>query len=284
MSDSKKILITGATGNLGRAVVTAIVSKGFDVKAGCTNPEKAEVTQGVDVVKVVYEEPVTVDAAIAGIHGLFLVAPPMDPKAPQKLNPIIDKAKATGVNHIVFNSALGVDQNEETPLRIIERHLMASGVNYTILRPNFFMENFSTGFIAPMIAEGEIYLAAANGKTSFISTYDIAEVTAVAFKTEQYGIEYNLTGPEALDHDEVARIISDITGKNISYHAITEDAMLQGARDNGMPEGSAQYMAQLYSAVRNGWMAAVTEDVQKATGKAPIFFTEFAQRNTEYWK
>jgi uncharacterized protein YbjT (DUF2867 family) len=90
-----------------------------------------------------------------------------------------------GVDHIVFISALGVDQNEEAPLRIIERHLMNSGVNHTIIRPNFFMENFSTGFIAPMIAQGGVFLAAGDGKTSFISTRDIAEAAAVAFEEKQ---------------------------------------------------------------------------------------------------
>jgi uncharacterized protein YbjT (DUF2867 family) len=284
MTDPKKILVTGATGNLGRAVVMALTDKGFDVAAGCTNPQKAEVPQGVAAVKVVYEEPSTVDAALEGISGLFLIAPPMDLEAPAKLNPIIDKAKAAGIDHIVFNSALGVDQNEEAPLRIIERYLMASGINYTILRPNFFMENFSTGFIAPMIAQGGIFLAASDGKTSFISTGDIAEVAVLVFQHERYGIEYNLTGPKALEHTQAAKIISAASGQDVNYHAITEEEMLQGARESGMPKGAVQYMAILYNAVREGWMAVVTEDVQKATGKTPISFTEFAQRNAEYWR
>ena len=284
MTDPKKILVTGATGNLGRAVVMALTDKGFDVAAGCTNPQKAEVPQGVAAVKVVYEEPNTVDAALEGISGLFLIAPPMDLEAPAKLNPIIDKAKAAGIDHIVFNSALGVDQNEEAPLRIIERYLMASGINYTILRPNFFMENFSTGFIAPMIAQGGIFLAASDGKTSFISTVDIAEVAALAFQHERYGMEYNLTGPEALDHAQAAKIISAASGQDVNYHAISEEEMLQGARESGMPEGAVQYMAILYNAVREGWMAVETEDVQKATGKAPISFAEFVQKNQASWK
>jgi len=180
MADSKKILVTGATGNLGSAVVKALTRKGFDVIAESTNPVKAEIPRDVEAVKVVYEEPDSVDTAFKGFSGLFLIAPPMDPEAPSKLIPVIDKAKAAGAGHIVFNSALGVDHNEEAPLRIIEQYLKASGVNYTILRPNFFMENFSTGFIAPMISDGGIFLVAGDGKTSFISTKDIAEVTVPA--------------------------------------------------------------------------------------------------------
>jgi len=99
-----------------------------------------------------------------------------------------------------LTAAMGVDAVEPAPLRIVEPHLMASGVPYTILRPNFFMENFSTGFLAPMIKQGGIFLAAADGKTSFISVVDIAEVATVAFQKGLASKEYNLTGPEALDH------------------------------------------------------------------------------------
>jgi uncharacterized protein YbjT (DUF2867 family) len=281
---AKTILVTGATGNLGRAVVRALANQGFDVKAGSTKPEKASPLPGVKRVQVVYEEPDTVAAALVGVDGLFLVAPPLDFEAPAKLKSAIDQARSAGLGHIIFNSVLGIDQNEEAPLRVIERYLMSSGVNYTILRPNFFMENFSTGFIAPMITQGGIFLAAGDAKTSFISTTDIAEVAAQAFQNERYAMAYNLTGPEALDHAEVARIISVVSGREVTYHALSETAMLQGARDNGLPESAVQYLAVLYDAVRQGWMAAVTEDVKKATGQAPISFAEFARKNTACWK
>ena len=284
MSNNKKILVTGSTGNLGREVVKALLEKELNVIAGTTDPSKVDSVHGVKTMKVVYEEPGTVDKALKGISGLFLMAPPMDPESDIKLIPVIDKAKAAGVDHIVLNTAMGVDMVDASPLNRIEKHLKASGMNYTILRPRFFMENFSTGFIAPMIAGGGIFLAADDGKTSFISTKDIAEVTALAFQNKRFGVEYNLTGPEALDHTQVAKIISENSDKDVKYHALREEEMLQGARDNGMPEGAVQFMAQLYDAVRNGLMATVTNDVQKATGKTPISFTEFTQRNTEYWK
>jgi uncharacterized protein YbjT (DUF2867 family) len=98
------------------------------------------------------------------------------------------------------------------------------------------------------------------------------------------GSEYNLTGPEALDHDKVARIISEISGRQIAYHALSEEAMLQGARDQGLPEGAVQYMGILYGAVRSGWLAAVTTDVQSVTGRAPVTFGDFAQANAAAWK
>lgn len=211
MTDNKKILVTGGTGNLGRAVVQALLEKQFDVVVGTTNPSKVGKVSGVKTTKVVFEDETSIDEALTGISGLFLIAPPMDPEAASKLNPVIDKAKLGGVDHIMLNSALGVDMSEKAPLNAVEKHLKASGVNYTILRPNFFMENFSAGFIAPMIEQGGIFLAADNGKTSFISIKDIAQTAAIAFQQKHYGKEYNLTGPDALDHFQVADMISEVT-------------------------------------------------------------------------
>ncbi len=284
MSELKKILVSGATGNLGSAVVEALTSKGFSVVAGSTNTENKIQSKSIETARVIFEDLNSIDTALKGISGLFLMAPPMDPESDLKLIPVIDRAKAAGLEHIVLNTALGVDMIDASPLNRIEKHLKASGMNFTILRPNFFMENFSTGFIAPMIAGGGIFLAADDGKTSFISTKDIAEVAVIAFQKKHFGVEYNLTGPDALDHTQAAKIISENSDKDVKYHALKEEEMLQGARDNGMPEGAVQFMAQLYDAVRNGWMAAVTEDVEKATGKTAISFIQFAQKNRAHWR
>jgi uncharacterized protein YbjT (DUF2867 family) len=278
-----KILVTGSTGNLGRAVVTALNGEGFDVRAASRNPGKLAPGAGVEPMLFAYENPTAHAAALQGVGGLFLMAPPLDSEAPSKLNPVIDLAKRLGVGHIVFNSAFGVDAVEQAPLRVVERHLMASGVPYTILRPNFFMENFSTGFLAPMLKQGGIFLAAADGKTAFISVVDIAQVAAVAFAKGLAAKEYNLTGPEALDHKAVAAIISKVSGKTITYQAIPEDAMLSGLRGTGMPEGAVQYVGVLYSAVRAGYTAAITSDVETVTGRKPIPFDAFARQSTAAW-
>jgi uncharacterized protein YbjT (DUF2867 family) len=278
------LLITGATGNLGREVVKALLIEGYAVRAGTRNVDAIQSEEHLEAAKLDYTDASTFDKALLGVSGILLVAPPMDPEAPAKLIPFIEKAKEVGVKHIVFISALGVDQNEQSPLRVIELALMESGIAYTILRSNFFMENFSLGFIAPMIKQQNgIFLAADDGKTSFISTKDIAAVAVKSFADALYGKEFNLTGPEAFDHTQVAKIIGNKTGKAIAYHALTKEAMLQGARDQGMPEGAVQYMAVLYAVVRAGYMAAVTDDVEKVTGCKPITFKDFVDNNAESW-
>jgi uncharacterized protein YbjT (DUF2867 family) len=279
----KTILVTGATGSLGSAVVTALAEKGFAVRAASRKRFEA-VTPSVQWVRFDYEDPATHDSALAGVDGIFLIAPPLDVDSPAKLNPVIDSARELGVGQIVLNSALGVDADPDAPLRKIELQLLASGVSHTILRPNFFMENFTTGFLAGMVREGAIYLAAADAFTSFISVSDIAAVAAEAFCGGHYGRAYNLTGAEALNHDQVTRMIGAAAGKAVSYHAISEEEMIAGAIRNGLPESAAGFMGLLYSVVRNGWAAGITDDVRRVTGHAPLTFGEFARRSAAAWQ
>jgi uncharacterized protein YbjT (DUF2867 family) len=185
---------------------------------------------------------------------------------------------------VVFNSALKADSDEQNPLRIIEQHLLKSGLDCTILRPNFFMENFSAGFLKPMIASGKIYLAAGDARTSFISVSDVAAVAAACFKERRSGAQYNLTGPEALSYGEAARIISSVSGRTVAYHPISETEMIQGGREQGMPESAIQYIVQLFASVRKGLMAEITDSVRELKGSAPASFREFALKNSDIWK
>ena len=279
-----RILVTGATGQVGSAVVRALVSRGIQVRAATRKTTKISWTDFIQPVRFDYEDAGLHRAALDEASGLFLVAPPLDLDAPAKLIPFIDKAREMGIKHLIFNSALGANANEQTPLRIIENHIIKSGIPYTILRPNFFMENFTTGRLAPMIAEGGIFLAAGDGQTSFISVDDIAEVAAVAFEKKHYGAEYNLTGPEALSHGKVAATIFSVSGHTVTYHPLSEEEMIQGARDKGVTENAIKYLTHLYSAVRGGFAAIVTGDVKAVTGRAPISFKEFAKKNAGLWR
>lgn len=282
---SATILVTGATGNVGRETVQALSRAGNIVRAASRTVKPTATGENIRAFLLDYTDSGTYAAPLKGVAGLFLVAPPLDAQAPSKLLPFIKAVKASGVRHVVFVSALGVNLNEQAPLRILEHAVMDSGIGYTILRANFFMENFSTGFIAPTIRHQRgISLAAGEGKTSFISTKDIAAVAAKVFATGPQAKEYNLTGPEALDHAQVATILSRTIGREIRYHALSEDAMLQGARDQGLPEDVVQYLGALYAVVRAGYMATVTNDVESVTGTKPIHFEAFARSNSSFWK
>ena len=155
---------------------------------------------------------------------------------------------------------------------------------YTILRPNFFMENFSQGSFSGTIKnQNGIFVAAGHGKTSFISVRDIASAVVAALGTPLLGREFDLTGPEALDYAEVAKVITAMWGHPIEYHSITEDQMTAGLRAHGMPDSAVAYLATLYSVVRAGYAAGITSDVETITGRRPTDFKTFAQVAFAEW-
>jgi uncharacterized protein YbjT (DUF2867 family) len=276
------ILVIGATGNVGSKTVYKLAEEGYSVKAATRNPAGYAGHDNVEAVAFDYMDHSTFGPALEGVDVVSLIALPMDLDALNKLKPFIDLMTEKGIKHVVFISAFGVDQNKEAPLFKVEKAIKDAGLNFTILRPNFFMENF-TGFMAPQIKEGAFYIAASKGKTSFIAAADIAEVAVSAIKNEDYNSEYNITGSESLDHYEVAEILSNELGKEVKYVDMPEETMLQGARDNGMPEDMVIYFGFLYQAVRNGWAAPVTEDVEKASGKKPVLFKDFVKENKATW-
>jgi len=274
-------LITGASGVLGRSLVQALKGANLLVRRGVRKPSEVP---GAETVHFDYAKPETFDPALAGARGIILMAPPLDPEAPTKLKPVIEVAKHAGVGRIALISAFGVNFNEQAPLRIVEHQVMDSGIPYNVLRPNFFMENFSKGFLSGTIrSQSGIFLAAGEGKTSFVPVDDIASVAVRCFSEGIDKPELDLTGPEALDHAEVAAIISDVSGRTVSFHPLTEEQMVAGARAAGIPESAIGYMTVLYGVVRAGFAAAVTRDVEQVLGRPPISFRRFAQKNTAAW-
>ena len=284
---NNSILIIGATGNLGSEITCQLADKGHKVRVGVRKPEQYQAASGqVEAVRFDFDDPTTYCPALDSIKKLFLIALPLDPEAPAMMAPVIQAAKQAGVEQIVFTSAFGVDQNEDAPLRKVERQLEASGIAHTVLRPNFFMDNFSNGFIAPMIqgADG-IFVAAEDARTSFIAISDIAAVAVVALTEQGHeGKAYNLTGPEGLDHSVVAAAISEVSGRNITYQPISETDMRQGALENGLPEPNVDYLTVLYQVTRTGYLATTSHDVERVLGRPALSFDEFVKQNHAAWQ
>ena len=277
-----RVLITGATGVLGKAIITATVNAKLPVRQAVRNLAKAH--PDLEAVHLDYADPSTITPALAEVSAIVLMAPPLDPHAPAELGPVIAEAKAAHLQQIVLISAFGVNHNEQAPLRVVEHLVIDSGVPFTILRPNFFMENFSQGAVGGTIkTQNGIFVAAGEGKTSFISVRDIAAAVVAALRTPLLGREFDLTGPEALNHAEVAKAIADVSGRLVTYHALTEEQMTAGLRANGMPDSAIACLAMLYSVVRAGYAAGITSDVETITGRKPLDFKTFAKLAGEEW-
>jgi uncharacterized protein YbjT (DUF2867 family) len=173
---------------------------------------------------------------------------------------------------------------EDIPVRDAEKHLQASGIDYTILRPNWYMQNFSAT-MAGSIKEGGIHLPAGDAKTSFIDVRDIAVVVGQVFSNNIHlNKEYDLSGPEALDHNQVAKSISDVTGNTVVYSDIPEDQYKTALMGYGLSQSSADFLTRLYETVKDGYANPVTGDVQNIIGRPPVSFDTFAKDYADAWK
>jgi uncharacterized protein YbjT (DUF2867 family) len=276
---SGKILITGATGHVGSKVFNILEDESVDVRGAVRNFDKAkDLELNIDDLTYFdYTKPETFEETFEDIEKVLFIAPPLDPKAFELLKPAIDYAIEKEVKHIVVLSAYGVEQSDEIPLRKVELHVKNSGIPYTIIRPNFFMENFTTGFLSESIKnDGEIIIPAGDGQTSFIDTRDIAAVIAEILINKIYINQvYILTGPEALDHHEIASIMSEIWEKEITYKPISEEDMRDSLKSGGIPEEVINMTLGLYYPVRKGLNAKITDDVRKVLGRDPVTFKKF---------
>ena len=258
-----KILVIGATGNVGRPLVKALLARGEVVKAASRNGKPVDGAEGVvfDVA-----DPMTFPHAFEDVDRAFVMLPSGYTEAKALLLPIIEAAATRGVK-VVLQSVLGVDADDSIPYRQAEIALETSGVRWVVLRPNWFTDNFVNYWKPGIDAAGVIAVPAADGKTSFIDARDIADSAAAALTTDRFdGKAFNLTGPEALGYAEAAALISEAIGKPVAYQAVDDDTFVGILVGAGVPEVYARFLASIFYPVREGWTAVVTDDVRTLTG------------------
>lgn len=283
MPDKKNVIvITGATGNIGAEVIKYLRGADAEIRAAVRDAASSK-SDDVNYVSFNFEHPETYLAALDGATKLFLVRPPAISDVKQFINPVVDAAKAAGITHIVFLSLLGAEKNSIVPHYKIERHIEASGVPYTFLRPSFFMQNLSTTHRDEIRSRNEIFVPAGNGKTSFIDARDIAAVAAkTLIETGHEGKSYPLTGSEALRYDEVATIFSEVLGRKITY---THPSLLRFIFHyiGKQPFAFTLVMSAIYTTARLGLAGALTDDTEKLLGRTPITMRQFAEDFKAMW-
>jgi len=270
-----KILVLGATGHVGRPLVKDLLARGEVVKAASRSGKPVEGAEGVafDVLKPNFE------TLFTGVDRLYLLLPTGYVDAQGLLLPIVAAATARKVK-IVFQSVFGVDADDSIPYRQVEIAIEKSGAPYVILRPNWFADNFHI-FWKAGIDHGVIAVPAADGKSSFIDVRDVAASAAAALTSARFdGKAFNLTGPAALSYAEAAEILSSVLGRKIAYQAITTEAFVTMLTGAGVPTDYAEFLGAIFYPVREGWAAAVTEDVRTLTGHAPLSLRKYAEDNT----
>lgn len=274
---SQKILVLGATGNVGQPLVQALLARGQHVKAASRSGKPVAGAEGV---VFDYARPETFHAAFDGVDRAYVMLPGGHVNSKELLLPVIQAAAARRVK-VVLQTVFGVDADDAILYRQVEIALERSGTPYVILRPNWFSDNFHN-FWKAGIDHGQIALPAGTGKSSFIDVRDIAESAAVALTTDRFdGQSFNLTGPEAVSYADAAQLLSEVAGKPVRYVPIDDSAFVEALTGAGVARDYADFLASIFHPVREGWTAVVTDHVQTLTGHAPRCLATYVRDNAQ---
>jgi uncharacterized protein YbjT (DUF2867 family) len=276
------ILITGATGTTGREIVKQLSVAGAQVRALVRHPEKASALEGpgVELVTGDLDQPETLDAALKDV-ACALLLPANTPRQVEQERHFIEAAKRVHTPHVVKYSAFGA--HVSSTARISQRHgqseqyLEESGVPFTHVQPNFFMQNM-LWFASAIASQGAFYLPMQDAAVSMVDTRDIAAVVTIVLTTPGHvGKIYTITGPEALSFHVVAEKLSTTLGKQVRYGDVSPEHFKRTLIEGGQPEWYADALNELFQGIREGQYAVVTRVVADVARKPPIAFDQFAQ-------
>ena len=275
-------LITGASGSNGRELVKRFIAQGVEVRAMVRDMERARdlARPGVELVTGDFDQHATLRVALNGIERAFLLTPSSEHAETQQ-RAFVETAQASGVKHIVKLSQLGA--RPDSPERFLRYHaavedtIRASGLDYTFLRPNLFMQTLLS-FKATIEAQGAFFAAAGEGRVSVVDVRDIAAVAFAALTQEGHvGQTYDITGPQALTHAEMAAQLSHALGRTVRFVDVALDAMRHALLEAHFPVWQADGLLEEYAAWSQNAAAVVTPAVANVTGRAPHSFAEFAR-------
>ncbi|HEX4771599.1 MAG TPA: SDR family oxidoreductase [Bryobacteraceae bacterium] len=272
------ILITGAGGNVGREVLKQMVQTRTAVRAAYQSAAKAVAPPGVEIATIDYNRPDTVRAALTGVTRVFLVGPPTAELSALDRKAIDVIAQAQPVPQVVKLSAKGGRGALFPRLHAeSEDYIASSGVPYTFLRPNGFMQNIVNYSGTTIQDQNAFFGSEGDGKVSIIDIRDVAAVALKALTEDTHiGKAYTLTGPDALTNTEVAKVLSDVLGREIRFINLPPAQLKQGLLGAGVKEWSADALLDLQRFYREGNAATVTNDVERVLGRKPIRFAQFA--------
>jgi uncharacterized protein YbjT (DUF2867 family) len=277
------VLVVGATGKVGSALVKNLLAKEIGVKALVRDVEKARnlFPREVELCRGDLEDSPSIAQAIQGADKVFLSTPNRLSQVDVEKN-IIDLSKKAGVAHIVKLS--GGSAHEASPARIArwhgeaERYLERSGISYTHLQPEFFMQNL-LGFSA-QIAQGTLSLPLGNAPMGLVDANDIGAVAANILTGEGHaGKTCRITGPEALNADQLASVFTRILGHQVVYVPLSAESFVAQLQQMGVPEWSATALAEVFIGVAAGNANFTTDVVERVGQRAANTFEDFVKQH-----
>lgn len=276
---NQPILITGATGTIGRRVTELLRDEGVTVRAASRHPS------GPDAVAFDFTNRSTWDAAFDGVGTAFLVRPPDLGNVRRDMIPALERARSLGVRRMVLLSVQGADSVPVLPHAVVERWLQGSGLRWTFLRPAYFDQNL-TGVLAPDVRRGVLQLPSGRSRMAFIDGHDVAAVAArVLLDPERFdGQALTLTSDEAPSWEEVAQVLSDVLGRPVCYRSVGPASWFRHARrDLGMEAPMAVVSGIIHASARLGRSTQCTDAVERVLGRAPVGLRAFVERERDFW-
>ena len=218
------ILVTGASGNVGKEVVSCLERRQIAFRVGARKPATAPSRVGIDAVRFDFLDSGTCSSAVARCDAVFLLRPPAISNTKRTLNVFLDVARTHAVSQVVFISVAGAADNPLVPHYAVEQHLRSGPEGWTILRPGFFAQNLGDAYRDDIRRDNRIFVPAGAGRVAFVDVRDVAEVAvnALTDPATHCGRTYTLTGSEALAFTEIARILSDALAHTIRYQPASQ--------------------------------------------------------------
>ena len=259
------ILVVGSTGKTGRRVAERLQARGLEVRAGSRSGEPP----------FDWEDDSTWRPALSGASAAYVSFFPdlAVPGAPEAIAAFTETALEVGTRRLVLLSGRGEDEAQRA-----EQVLRESGAEWTVVRSSWFMQNFSESFFRDPIVAGEVALPADGVAEPFVDVEDIADVAVAALTEDGHsGQVYELTGPQLLTFAEAVAEIGRASGRELGYVPISIDDFVAGLAAEGVPSDAVQLLAYLFAEVLDGRNAQLADGVQRALGREPRDFSEFAR-------
>lgn len=270
------IAVTGATGVLGRLVATNLADAGVSQRLLARVPSRAPELPGAVAYPFSYSDRQATAEALAGVETLFMVSASESLDRLDQHRAFIDSAQEAGVAHIVYTSFFGASPTATFTLArdhyVTEKYIEDAGIRHTFLRDNLYLD-----FMDALIGDdGVIRGPAGYGRVSAVARDDIGRVAAAVLQApgEHANATYNLTGREALSFDEIAAILSEYRGESVTFRNETIEEAYASRAKYDAPDWQNDAWVSTYTAIAAGEMAAVTDDVERLTGRAPLTLRE----------
>lgn len=278
-SSAIRILLTGGQGKTSSRLAQLLQSRGHKVR---TAGRKAPTSPDGPSEHVIFDwyDPSTHEAALKDMDAVYLVAPP-DLHPEKMMIPFIRQALESSVRRFVLLSSASISADDPV-FGPVHRELLSRAPEWAVLRPSYFMQNFSEAVHAYTIRESnQIFTAAGSGKVGFVDAEDIVAVAAEALtRLDPFNDELIITGPEALSYDEAADRIRELTGLPVTHTAITEDELRQNLIVAGVPREYAVFLAGLDTRIRTeGIEDQVSDTIRRVTGCEPRSLADFIRAN-----